>query len=57
MQCLVIRHLAFEDLGNFAPVLEQAGFNVDYVQAGVDALSPAAVAAADLLVVLGGRSA
>jgi GMP synthase (glutamine-hydrolysing) len=54
MQCLVIRHLAFEDLGNFAPVLEQAGFNVDYVQAGVDALSPAAVAAADLLVVLGG---
>ena len=54
MQCLVIRHLAFEDLGNFAPVLKQAGFSVDYVQAGVDALSAAAVAAADLLVVLGG---
>ena len=54
MQCLVIRHLAFEDLGNFAPVLKQAGFTVDYVQAGVATLQPAAVAAADLLVVLGG---
>jgi GMP synthase (glutamine-hydrolysing) len=54
MQCLVIRHLAFEDLGNFAPVLRQASFVIDYVQAGVDTLSPAAVAAADLLVVLGG---
>jgi len=54
MQCLVIRHLAFEDLGNFAPGLKQAGFSVDYVQAGVDALSPAAFAAADLLIVLGG---
>ncbi|MFJ9452797.1 glutamine amidotransferase [Herbaspirillum sp. NPDC101397] len=54
MQCLVIRHLAFEDLGNFAPVLKQAGFAVDYVQAGVATLQPAAVAAADLLVVLGG---
>lgn len=52
--CLVIRHVAFEDLGIFEPALRDAGFAVDYRQAGVDAVTPEAMSAADLVVVLGG---
>lgn len=47
-----IRHLAFEDLGAFEPVLEAMGFRIQYRDAGVDDLSDAE--GADLLVVLGG---
>lgn len=53
-QCLAIIHVAFEDLGGFTPVLEQAGFAIRYVQAGVDVLHEADMLAADLFVVLGG---
>lgn len=53
-QALVLQHLAFEDLGVFAPVLQQAGFAVSVRHAGVDALAPADWLAPDLLVVLGG---
>lgn len=49
-----IRHLLFEDLGCFAPVLEAAGYTLHYVDAGVDDLNTAAIEQADLLVVLGG---
>jgi GMP synthase (glutamine-hydrolysing) len=50
---LTIRHIAFEDLGSFAPVLEERGFDIHYVEAAgglhdVDGLTPA------LLIVLGG---
>lgn len=48
---LVLRHLAFEDLGRLQPVLEQAGYAVRYIEAGVDALPRLE---ADLLVILGG---
>lgn len=54
MQCVAIRHLAFEDLGSFEPALARAGYAVRYVEAPqadaamMEALSP------DLLVVLGG---
>jgi GMP synthase (glutamine-hydrolysing) len=47
----VVRHVHFEDLGAFAPVLERHGYQIGYVDAGLDAL-PAD--GADLLVVLGG---
>ncbi len=52
-RALAIRHIAFEDLGSFAPVLSKRGFDIDYVEAAggvreVDGLRP------DLLVVLGG---
>jgi len=54
MKCLVIRHLAFEDLGVFAPVLTERGYEIDYRQAGVHALTQEEWLAADLGVVLGG---
>jgi GMP synthase (glutamine-hydrolysing) len=52
-QALVIRHVAFEDLGSFEPVLAERGFRVRYAEAAaglrdVDGLEPA------LVIVLGG---
>ena len=51
---VAIRHVAFEDLGTFAPVLARAGFEVRYVEAGIDDLASHALDTADLLIVLGG---
>lgn len=51
---LAVRHLAFEDLGLLEPVLVERGYQVRYVDAGVDSIDPQALADADLLVVLGG---
>lgn len=53
-KCIALRHVAFEDLGVFAPVLRQAGYDIDYRQAGIDRIGADEVADADLLVVLGG---
>lgn len=50
----VIRHVPFEDLGNLAPALADAGFAVGYREAGLDDLSSYDAAGPDLLVVLGG---
>nr|WP_272214360.1 glutamine amidotransferase [Marinicella sp. W31]MDC2879961.1 glutamine amidotransferase [Marinicella sp. W31] len=49
---LILRHLAFEDLGSFAPVLEEEGYRFIHVEAGIDVLPDPL--AADLVVVLGG---
>nr|WP_294518307.1 glutamine amidotransferase [uncultured Rhodopila sp.] len=51
---VAIRHVAFEDLGLLAPILDSAGWDVSYCEAAIDDLAAASVAAADLLVVLGG---
>jgi GMP synthase (glutamine-hydrolysing) len=54
MHCLVIRHLAFEDLGSFGPLLQSLGYTIDYRQAG---MAPPALdewLAANLAIVLGG---
>lgn len=51
---LALRHVAFEDLGVLAPLLEQRGYTVRVLDAGVDDLDADAVVAADLVVVLGG---
>jgi len=51
---LVVRHVPFEDLGILAPVLADRGYSVQYLEAGVDAIDAAALAEADLAVILGG---
>lgn len=53
-QALVIRHLAFEDLGNLVPALEAAGYALRYLEAGVDDLAQVTREKPELLVVLGG---
>lgn len=52
--CLAIRHVAFEDLGLLAPLLQDRGLAVRYLEAGVDDLAAVDPLQADLLVVLGG---
>lgn len=51
--CLAMQHVAFEDLGAFAPVLEAEGFSIRYCQAGA-APTEEEWLDADLAVVLGG---
>jgi GMP synthase (glutamine-hydrolysing) len=51
---LAIRHVGFEDLGAFAAPLRAAGYAVAYRDIGADDLAAPEIAAADLLVVLGG---
>lgn len=48
----VIRHVAFEDLGSFGPLLERHGYAIRYADAGYDDLPRSDDS--DLLVVLGG---
>jgi GMP synthase (glutamine-hydrolysing) len=52
--CTVIRHVAFEDLGSFETAFIEAGYEVRYVDVGLDDLDVIAPTASDLLVVLGG---
>ncbi|MBN8867685.1 MAG: glutamine amidotransferase [Solirubrobacterales bacterium] len=53
MKAVAIRHVLFEDLGILEPLLGRRGYEVEYLDAGVDPLGEAPVEA-DLLVVLGG---
>lgn len=53
-RAMVIRHLAFEDLGCFAAVLEQNNIAVQYYEASQDDLSTIDPASDDLLIILGG---
>jgi GMP synthase (glutamine-hydrolysing) len=52
--CTVIRHVAFKDLGSFETAFIEAGYEVRYVDVGLDDLDVIAPTASDLLVVLGG---
>lgn len=51
---IAVRHVPFEDLGIFGPLLEGRGYRVSYLDAGIDPLGPEALLSADLVVVLGG---
>jgi GMP synthase (glutamine-hydrolysing) len=51
---VAIRHVHFEDLGGFAPVLERHGYKATYLDAGADPIGGEFAEKADLLVVLGG---
>lgn len=49
-----VLHIAFEDLGTLAPVLRDAGFQVELQDASTFDFKRAAAGTADLLVVMGG---
>lgn len=51
---LAIRPVAFEDLGTLADVLTRHGYEISYLEAGLEALPPDALQAAEVLIVLGG---
>ena len=51
---LVIRHVACEDLGTLAQVLEQRGLVVRYVEAGIDDVGQLNPLVPEVLIVLGG---
>jgi GMP synthase (glutamine-hydrolysing) len=53
LQACVVRHVAFENLGTFAPVLASAGFDLSMMDAGVDDVFEP-ILRSDLVVVLGG---
>ena len=53
-QAVAIRHVHFEDLGTFGPVIEENGYRIRYVDAGLDDLDAIDATAPDLLVILGG---
>ena len=50
----IIRHIAFEDLGSLADVLEQHNYTVKYLEAGADDIAQIDALKTDLLVILGG---
>ncbi len=52
--CLVLRHVAFEDLGVLTPVLEAAGYTIEIHDLGCGAFPGRGTNTSDLLVVLGG---
>jgi GMP synthase (glutamine-hydrolysing) len=49
-----IRHVPFEDLGSFASVLTDHGFEIRYVDCGIDEIATLDPSAPELLIVLGG---
>ncbi|MGQ4647898.1 amidase [Lyngbya aestuarii] len=51
---LCLRHVAFEDLGNFEPILKSYGYKITYLEAGASELREIDPLAPDLMVVLGG---
>lgn len=53
-QAIAIRHVAFEDAGSFAAVLQQQGYALRYVEAGYDDLGGIDALEPELLLVLGG---
>ena len=53
-RAVALRHVAFEDLDGFAPLLEARGYRLSSCDAATDDLAAAALGDADLLIVLGG---
>jgi GMP synthase (glutamine-hydrolysing) len=51
---VALRHVAFEDLGLLAPVMEHQGWDVSFCEAAVDDLRHDSIRNANLLVILGG---
>jgi GMP synthase (glutamine-hydrolysing) len=53
-KALALRHVAFEDVGCLEPILTLQGYEVAYIELGVDPLSEISPLEADLVIVLGG---
>jgi len=51
---LAIRHVPFEDLGSFEPVLKKEGYTIQYVEAGLDDFASIDPIRPDLFAILGG---
>lgn len=51
---MALRHVAFEDLGLLAPVLEREGWDVGFREAAVDNLLHRSIKNTELLIILGG---
>ncbi|MEZ5584607.1 MAG: glutamine amidotransferase [Candidatus Competibacteraceae bacterium] len=51
---VAIRHVAFEDVGSFAEPLRQRGYEIRYLEAGMDNLAVIDPLQTDLLILLGG---
>lgn len=51
---VAIRHVAFEDLGGFEPILREAGYAVRYLDVGIDDLPGLDPLVPDLVISLGG---
>lgn len=51
---VALRHVAFEDLGLLAPIMEREGWDVAFCEATGDDLSHRSIKNAELLIVLGG---
>jgi GMP synthase (glutamine-hydrolysing) len=51
---VALRHVAFEDLGLLAPVMEREGWDVAFCEAAVDDLLHRSIKDAELVIVLGG---
>jgi len=51
---VALRHVAFEDLGLLAPVMEREGWDVAFCEAAVDDLLHQSIKDAELVIVLGG---
>lgn len=54
ISALVIRHVSFEDIGSFAPILSKRNIDLRYLDAGIDNLTNIDPCAPELLVILGG---
>ena len=52
--CLVLAHVAFEDLGLLSPLIRDRGYEIRYLQAGVDRIEAPELIEAALAVILGG---
>jgi GMP synthase (glutamine-hydrolysing) len=51
---VALRHVAFEDLGLIAPMLEERGFRTSYCDVPIEDLDDPSIASAELVIVLGG---
>lgn len=53
-RAIALRHVPFEDLGSFGPVLADHGFEIQYVDCGIHDIAAIDPSTPELLIVLGG---